>query len=272
MTIIAGFWTQEGVLICSDTQYTGGTKIYKQKIFPGEITGDSYVFALAGHEGNATMAIDECKNAIADLKPEQRTAKTVKKALQKAIKPICDDYVLARPQNLWDELSFELLIACWIPRGGGHNLFSVGRLGDVNRQDGGECKGTGAYIGQYVMGSVFKPILNFESVKVLAANVLSAAKSYDPNCGGPSTFVVLDKTGKFGIIPYDYLHAEQFLTTYEAQTRSLLFHLGNPEVENEVFEKRLLEFTETMKSIRAIWKSLSDAQKKARQSLPEQSD
>lgn len=72
MTTVAGFWVKDGVLICSDTHYTGGYKIYKHKIFPGEITGESYIFAVAGHEGNAKMAIDACKDTIAELTPEER--------------------------------------------------------------------------------------------------------------------------------------------------------------------------------------------------------
>ncbi len=46
--IVAGFRVDDGILICSDTQYLGGMKIYQQKLFPMMVGGDTYVFGLAG--------------------------------------------------------------------------------------------------------------------------------------------------------------------------------------------------------------------------------
>jgi hypothetical protein len=125
MTIAAGFYVHDGILLCSDSQYTSAEKINKQKLFPATINGDSYVFALAGHEQNGKMAINECIDAIAAMQPEKRALKSVQKALRLAVKPICDDYVMSRPPDQRDILAFEILVACWIPRGGGHKLFSA---------------------------------------------------------------------------------------------------------------------------------------------------
>jgi hypothetical protein len=82
MTIAAGFRIDDGILICAESQYTGAAKIFQQKIFPMTITGDSYVFALAGHELNGKMAIDECQEAISELAPEQRSLRNVTLSLR----------------------------------------------------------------------------------------------------------------------------------------------------------------------------------------------
>ena len=270
MTIVAGFRVDDGILMCSDTQYTGGAKVHKQKIFTLEISGDAYVFAIAGHEGNAKMAISDCQEAIRHIRKDKRTDKTIQNAIRKSVKPIWDKYVWSRAQTLWDGLAFELLVACWIPNSGGHILMSVGSNGDVNRRDDAECKGTGAYIGQYVIGSYFKSWLSMEAVKVLAANVLWAAKSYDPNCGGPSTFVVLIKSGQCSPIPYDYYGAEVFLLQYEAMAKSLLFYTGNPTIEDKYFEHELTKSVATVRIIREAWNKAAKTHAQLFGVLPQQ--
>lgn len=94
MTIVAGFRVQDGIVLCSDTQYTGNAKVYQRKLFPLTIGEDPYVFGLAGHEPNGKMAIDECEEAISELEPGKRTLNGVKRALRLAVKPVIDDYVL----------------------------------------------------------------------------------------------------------------------------------------------------------------------------------
>ena len=65
MTIAAGFVTRDGVLLCADTQFTGGAKVYRHKIRAFTLNdGTILVFALAGHLDYAVMAIEECLEAI----------------------------------------------------------------------------------------------------------------------------------------------------------------------------------------------------------------
>src|SRR5579871_3116646 len=94
MSIVVGFRTKHGILLCADTQYTAANKIFQEKIFPMEIGGDSYLFALAGNGQNGLMAIEECRDSIEELEPQQRTYKSVKRTLREASKKICDEYVL----------------------------------------------------------------------------------------------------------------------------------------------------------------------------------
>jgi 20S proteasome alpha/beta subunit len=255
MTIVAGFRVQDGVVLCSDTQYTGNAKIYQRKLFPITIGADHYVFGLSGHEPNGKMAIDECEDAISELAPGKRTLNSVKRTLRLAVKPVIDDYVLSRPESERGVLEFELLVGCWIPDGAarGHRLLAIRRNGAVNKIGGYDCIGVGSYLGDYLMRPTFFDALGLDAVMLLAAQSLRSIKAYDASCGGPSSFEVIKKDGTYQSVPYDFYHADLFLATYEAQERSLLYFIA-PQNDNEShFELKLKEFTETMKSIREAW-------------------
>jgi 20S proteasome alpha/beta subunit len=258
MTIVAGFWVQDGILICSDTQYTGGAKIYQQKLFPATITGDSYVFALAGHERNGKMAIEDCRDAIQDLPVEERTLKTVKLALRKAVKPICDEYVLSRPQYEHPEVEFSLLVACWIPRGGGHKLFVIGKNGAVNLVDRYSCLGTGAYLGEYFIRPAFDIHMGINEVTILAAQVLNATKSYDPSCGGPSQVVAIKSDGKLDSNAFALPWAERFVREYDLHSRSLMFAVSDQKSSGAHFDDHLDSFINNIRDLRLRFSNLSD--------------
>lgn len=55
MTIIAGFRVQDGILLCSDTEWSGGLKIYKEKIFTHPFRGGVISFAVSGDERTPTL-------------------------------------------------------------------------------------------------------------------------------------------------------------------------------------------------------------------------
>src|ERR1017187_4056483 len=82
------------VQIRIDSQYTGGMKLYKKKIFPFRIDDHcSIAFAFAGHEGNAKMVIQDSREAIAEMSPAQRTLKAVRQQLRSFVKSVNHDYV-----------------------------------------------------------------------------------------------------------------------------------------------------------------------------------
>jgi hypothetical protein len=254
MTIVAGFQVVDGILMCSDTQYTSNAKVFQQKLFPYSLGDDSstYVFALAGHDQNGKMAIDECWDAIQALPVEFRSLRAIRRALQKAVKPICDEYVLSRPSSEQDQQSFELLVGSWIPRGGGHQLLSIGRNGAVNRLDASYgCLGTGSYLGDYFIRPTFDRYMPMHEVMLLAAQVVRVAKSYDPNCGGPSQFVLIGPGAQTRAFPYNFNWSERFLYRYDTYTRRLMFAISNPKSTVEEFDEELERFVLGIQSLRS---------------------
>lgn len=93
---------------------------------------------------------------------------------------------------------------------------------------------------------------------LLAAKALKSAKSYDANCGGPSAFEVINKDGNYRQVAYDFYHTEVFVEQYEYQAGSLLFFVAPQNKDNFMFDEKLREFTETMKSIREAWTKIEE--------------
>jgi 20S proteasome alpha/beta subunit len=259
MTIVAGFKVHDGILLCSDTQYTGAEKVNKQKLFPEPIDGHSYVFALAGHEPNGKMAMEECQEAIKAILPERRTLKTVKSALRVAVKPIVDGYVLSRSADQRDALAFEILVGCWIPNGVGHQLFSIGRNGSVNTVKEYECFGSGSYLGHYLIRPSYSYFMPMEAMMVFAADALRCAKLYDAACGGPSSFVLVGKDGGWRSVLYDFHGAEEFLHQYDFYARELLYYAAPQNTSDDTFEKYLGKFADMVRNARLKWKGSYEA-------------
>jgi hypothetical protein len=255
-------------------QYTGAAKFFQRKLFPLTINGDSYVFGLAGHAPNGKMAIDECEEALTALGSGERTLSAVKKTIRLAVKPVIDDYVLSRPEAERSALDFELLVGCWIPDGGasGHRLLAVRRNGAVNRIEGYECIGVGSYLGDFLIAPAFNHGLSLGTIQLLAAQVLRSAKSYDANCGGQSAFEIIHQDGKREPVFFDFYHADLFFNTHEVLAKSLLFFVAPYNTDDLLFDVKLREFTETMKSIRSSWKKLHNSQQNLLMALPKERD
>jgi len=73
MTIVAGFCVRDGIVLCGDTMYRGAMKLHQSKLFGSTISDSphaaehlSMVFAAAGHEANANMAIEDCIGGVRD--------------------------------------------------------------------------------------------------------------------------------------------------------------------------------------------------------------
>jgi 20S proteasome alpha/beta subunit len=89
------------------------------------------------------------------------------------------------------------------------------------------CTGVGAYLGDYLMRSVFKRGMLIKDATLLAIQALAAAKSYDANCGGDTQFIKLSSTGQLSnAIPYNVQDAEWHVKKFEMAARELLFGLG----------------------------------------------
>ena len=61
----------DGILLCADTQYTGGTKIRQSKLFDHNFGGGpdnvAMAFGLAGSETYGKLAIEECVDSLSSV-------------------------------------------------------------------------------------------------------------------------------------------------------------------------------------------------------------
>jgi hypothetical protein len=274
MTIVAGFCVQDGLLLCADSQYTGGTKVHQPKLFGYTINSGipescTLAFALAGHENFGKMAIDDCVESITDCKPKERTMAKIKRLLRKAIKSINDEYVDTRPTDAEKEAAkFDLIIGAWLPMAGGLRMFrSSGPA--VLLAGAYHCTGIGAYLGDYLMRDVFdRQSMDLNDVMQLATQALLAAKSYDANCGGDTQFMAIYPGGKISpVVPFDVRHAENYAAAFDKSSRRLLLAIGNLKLTDEYFQEWLRSFTMEVERMRTIWKSESSAWERLREML-----
>jgi hypothetical protein len=263
MTIAAGFRVKDGILVCADTQYTGGVKVHQAKVFRYEIgTGQdscALAFALAGHEVYGKMAIEDCAEEIEKCLGV-RSLRAVKGLLRKAVKKIALEYVDSRPDlSDRDASRFELVIAAWLPHCGGLNLFRASGPGLI-LVDNYYCAGSGAYIADYFVRLAFNRHMSLENAVLMATQALSAAKSYDASCGGDSEFILLSSEGKLSkVATYNARNSESFINAYDSMARDFLFRVGAHQMPDQDFDLYVKAFAENAKIIRDSWRKSDEA-------------
>jgi 20S proteasome alpha/beta subunit len=258
MTIIAGFFAQDGVLLAADTMHTDGTRIHRPKLSGFSLNVNtpevcSLAFALAGHENNAKMAIEDCVEGLEDCPPGSRSLKEVRRILRHAVKEINDKYVDSRPDSERADYKFELIIAARLPLAGGLHMFKSSGSNLLSAEPY-HCAGVGAYLGDYLMRNMFSPSMRIRDATLLAIQAFGAAKTYDSNCGGDTQFLTITENGAISdVVPYNISTSESYIGQVEELTRKLLFHIANKEMDEHQFDQVLATFADQVRIIRAFW-------------------
>lgn len=117
MTIIAGFKVQDGILLCSDTEWSGGAKAYREKIFTHNFRGGVISFAVSGHEANAKMVIQDCRDALHVQRETAYTAIELKDIIREAVHDIYVKYVDKIPKAEREIARFDLIIGLILESG-----------------------------------------------------------------------------------------------------------------------------------------------------------
>ena len=173
-----------------------------------------------------------------------------------AVKSIHEEYVDRRPDPIEKENAhFDLVIGCWLPLAGGLRMFRTNGPGVVS---GDEycCIGTGYYLGDYLMRNIFRRGMRIKEAALLAIQAVSAAKRYDPFCGGTTQFMTITPPGKLSnFVSYNVQDAELYVSQFEHASRKLLFEIGDTASEDQKFEAYLEDFIVETRRIRRYWKN-----------------
>src|SRR5690242_20519606 len=86
MTIAAGFVARNGVLLCTDSLYSGGIRTHGRKIFTHPLDHGVVSFALAGHEPFAKKAIEDCKSFLDQNRDSHTSIASIKAAIEVIVK------------------------------------------------------------------------------------------------------------------------------------------------------------------------------------------
>jgi len=185
VTLIAGFEVNNGVLLCSDSEYSGGTKEYKDKIFPHPFADGAVAFALSGPD-SGTAAIEECRDGLALSRSKPYPEKTVRAILREAIKSTHERYVDSRPTaEEKDGARFDLIIAVAMKNQPPYLLWNNGPI--LLRVTGGfACRGSGWYLGDYIIKKNWREGLSLRECGMFALQALNAAKKHADGVGDRS--------------------------------------------------------------------------------------
>jgi 20S proteasome alpha/beta subunit len=206
MTIAAGFQCSDGVLLASDTLYSGENKRYGRKIWELQ-KGGPVVAAMAG-AGTAVV--------MRRVRDELRQRLTKPASSRREIID-CVDGVLYQIQRKHtpkaDEFPLSLLVA--IRDEQGCALYESGGAAVLAQTDRhGTCIGWGYSLGVYFMDSLYRVRMPLRWASVVAAHLVKHCKAYVDSCGGDTHLLEL--------------HADGLITFHENQQEmaSLEAHLG----------------------------------------------
>lgn len=226
MTIAAGFWCDDGVLLCADTRMTGGIKLDKSKITEISIRDQiNTVFAFAGDEYLCRMVIEECRDNLR-AQMNDLSLQHFKAIVRESIKPIMDDY----PNE-----TVQLLIAVVL----GQSLHLLATFDfAVKEVDTYECIGSGHAIAHYILEKSFKYHSTVEATRFRATCALMAAKEIDEPCGGNSQIVLIRRDGIVEFLaPRPTAFMEESVEKAQQVLAELLWTIFDPSMNDEGFKR-----------------------------------
>jgi 20S proteasome alpha/beta subunit len=255
MTIAAGFVTEDGVVLCTDSQYSGGIKRNGKKIFPMQLNGSAVAFALAGNEAFAKRAIEECF-ACLDMRENsdrQHSIGGIKDVLEAALKDFHERFVFTRPSEERETVRFSLLVAVASLKEKPVVFCSHETV--LIPIDGHECLGAGYFVGHHIIEIGYRSKMSLDDAVALAIHVVTMAKEYVDGVGGPTQILWI----KDGIVsPFHPLNAavytEPLILNHERESAELLFHAANPRLSDEEFQGYAGRFAATVGLIRKHWR------------------
>ncbi|HVC18628.1 MAG TPA: hypothetical protein VNE16_01015, partial [Vicinamibacterales bacterium] len=249
MTVAIGMLTDQGPLLCTDTQYTGVSKANRDKILFFTEHFTAACFALTGNEANARMAFQESVLAIRAIPEKQRTVDALRRVIRRTIKPIYDQYVTQLPADARGMADFDFIIALGAIGEGPGRLFYTeqGAIVEVDRY---VCRGTGGYLAEYFLKSTWRPSIPFNRGVLAAMQALAVAKEHDAYCGGDSQFASLRSGFTSGLVPFNVRQTEAIILRYQELANQLIGDVGDLELGDDAFTSLITQHVENVRALR----------------------
>ena len=265
MTIIAGFKTEEGVVLCADTQETVGhiskRNVPKLRFEPR----DNPLFGVHGHNsdevaaafcgaGNNGSFIDKLVDNAWEAAQGCTSLDEVCSEIEASIKVTYAEFGGIYQTGYCPEA--ELIYG--VKMSSHTKLFSA--LGPVltlriEYSSVGVCY----YLADFLKQKMYNPYLTLHQCVILAAYVLSQAKEHVEGCGGESHIAVLRNDGVSGRVASDRIDAiTKVLALIDDAVSSVLLDAANLEHDDAAFRKKLQLSLDVVAAIRNSKKSELD--------------
>jgi hypothetical protein len=229
VTIIAGFRSYQGIVVCADTQETIGESkrnvpklIFKPSSIGKDHTEGTELAAAFCGAGNGPFIDKIVDRTWQDIE----NATSLDEACTLAIESIENSY--KHFGNIYQPgFVPEVELIFGVKMDDDSRLFtSVGPI--VNEKKTYESSGTGIYLANFLCARMYKEHLTLRQCVILAAYVLFQAKEHVNGCGGDSQIAVLRNDGVSGIIDWQRVEAmTKLLQGVDQGLGELLFDVGD---------------------------------------------
>lgn len=261
MTIAMGFRVTNGVLICSDTEHSGGRLVGRErKVIPVVFPQGRALFSFSADNADLALAtIQRCEKALQNTKSGLSSHSEMAELVERVTRAQYRKHVLATPDARGESI-YQILAALW-HRESGTALYSTWQ-GSIRRCDTYECVGSGFYLGKYLIHSMFDPTMDIDAVRLVATYVMTQVKDNVDGCGGRTHMIALYDDGTFEQVPWDETATlESGLRYFDARIRLFLFRLLSQT--DAKFLSSIQAFAEEMQELRVELEITDEAKRAA---------
>ena len=234
VTIIAGFKSHEGVVICADTQETIASskkRVSKLRFEPADSSRGSrhdLAAAFCGSGDNGPYVDKLIQNAW----DEAQTATSLDEAcasIENSIKETYKEFGQIYQRGYCPDA--ELIYG--VKMYNGTKLFSAcGPV--VNEKTEFYSSGIGHYMADFLSARMYRNYLTLHQCVILAAYVLFQAKEHVEGCGGDSEIAVLREDGVSGIVEWRHVVAiTELLEVSDSGMSSMLLDFANLDLTEQ---------------------------------------
>jgi 20S proteasome alpha/beta subunit len=259
VTVVAGFKTTEGVVLCADTQETVGgiskRNIPKLRFEPSSLhhrisrhlTGeaDELAVAFCGATDNGPyldMLIDEAWEAVKDATSLLEACTLIKQSIKDTYREYGAIYQPGQLPNT------EIIYGVKMEE---HSKLFYAFGPAISETDRYISGGTGSYMAEFVSSRMYDQYLSIRQSIILAAYVLFQAKEHVDGCGGDSHIAVLRNKGTSGVVSWDNVKsATKLVEISDRKIGELLIHYADLGLTKEEFAKKTTEALEQLDSVR----------------------
>lgn len=251
MTIAAGFRCANGIVLCSDTEYTHGQshKSYATKIahFAKSNQGFSFAMAGAGAAVFMTRAFDDFADKLENNLPESVPKAT--EMLEAVLAKLYKKHIFTIPN--WQDAGADaqFLIAIRTPDGKQDFLKTAETM--VAKASEHECVGAGADVGEAIIDLAACPSLAVAEATILAIHTLERVKTTSAFCGGATAVIIQEPNGitrerKFR----DVSEIEQSLRELQVDITPILLAWSDDALDEAKFHERVARATAKIEGLR----------------------
>jgi 20S proteasome alpha/beta subunit len=250
VTIIAGFKSYEGVVLCADTQETVEHakrhvpklrfEPHKYKSLDSSEVHDSNLAAAFCGAGEGPFIDKLVEEAWKRAEPATSLGDACTE-IETSIKQQYRDFGRIYQRGMCPEV--QLIFG--VKMDGDSKLFTaMGPI--VNERQGYDSGGVGHYMADFLARRMYKDYLTLHQCVILAAYILFQSKEHVEGCGGDSQIAVLRENGASGSVNWSRIKAiTTLLDSADSEVGTLLLHSANLELEDKNF-KETIDLTITL--------------------------